>query len=325
MARYRKIDTRMWGDSRFRKLSSPGPSGKYLWMFLLTGPQTSNIPGLFRTGEMALAEELEWSLEEFQKAFEEAFSKGLVKADWKARVVWIPNAIKYNQPESPNVVKSWRTTWDEIPECPLKVEAHAKLRDYTEALGIGFAKAFIEACAKPLPNQEQEQEQEQNIMKTLPQTAFADAPARSSEGNFSKPTEAQLEQLYRLYPRKRDKLAAKKAIRKALGVVMAGDPDHPAMALDEALDYLAQRVTLYARCVQGCDREFVPYPASWFNAGSFWDDERDWSRRQADEANGSSGHITGSTVEKKPIDFTLTPDELVMREGLRSRTSGARS
>src|SRR2546427_3847788 len=54
MARYRKIDTRMWGDCRFRELSSPSPSAKYLWMFLLTGPHTSNIPGLSRGGEMRL-------------------------------------------------------------------------------------------------------------------------------------------------------------------------------------------------------------------------------------------------------------------------------
>jgi len=262
-------------------------------MFLLTGPQTSNIPGLFRAGEMALAEELEWSLEEFRKAFEEASSKGLVKSDWKARVVWIPNAIKYNRPENPNVVKGWRTAWDEIPECPLKVEAHAKLIGFTEAQGVGFAKAFIETCAKPLPNQEQEQEQE----NTLPQTAFADVPARPSEGNISKPTEAQLEQLYSLYPRKRGKLAAKKAIRKALGVAMAGDPDHPAMALGEALDYLAKRVKLYARCVQGCDREFVPYPASWFNAGSFWDDERDWGSKQKGKTNGNGTRITGNVLD----------------------------
>jgi hypothetical protein len=174
MARYRKIDTRMWGDSKFRQLSSPGPSGKYLWMFLLTGPQTSNIPGLFRAGEMALAEELEWNPEGFREAFEEVFSKGLVKADWKARVVWVPNAIKYNQPESPNVVKSWRTAWDEIPECALKVEAYAKLRGFTEALGVGFAKAFVEVCAKPFANQEQEQEQKQEQEPSAADAAVAD-------------------------------------------------------------------------------------------------------------------------------------------------------
>jgi hypothetical protein len=76
---------------------------------------------------MALAEELDWSGEEFREAFGEVSGKGLVKADWKARVVWIPKAVKYNQPESPNVVKSWRYTWDEIPECALKAEAHNRL------------------------------------------------------------------------------------------------------------------------------------------------------------------------------------------------------
>jgi hypothetical protein len=165
MARYRKIDARMWGDSRFRDLSSPDPSGKYLWMFLLTGPQTSNIPGLFRAGEMALAEELEWGPEGFRKAFAELFAKGLVKADWKARVVWIPNAIKYNAPDNPNVVKSWRTAWDEIPECTLKAEAYERLKTFTEALGEGFGKAFVDGCAKGLANQEQEQEQEQDQLK----------------------------------------------------------------------------------------------------------------------------------------------------------------
>jgi hypothetical protein len=268
MARYRKIDTRMWGDSKFRELSSPKPSGKYLWMFLLTGPQTSNVPGLFHAGEMALAEELEWRVEDFREAFDEVFRKGLAEADWKARVVWVPNAVKYNQPESPNVVKSWRYAWDEIPECGLKTEAHERLKAFTKALGEGFAKAFVEACAQPSPNQEQEQEQ----INTLPQTTFADTPAvLSNHSKTAKPSETQIERLYSPYPRKRDKLDAKKAIRKAVGLVMAGDADHPAMPVEEALDYLSQRV----KCVRGCDPDFIPYPATWFNSG----DRRPESRR----------------------------------------------
>ena len=183
MARYRKIDTRMWGDGRFRDLSSPDPSGKYLWVFLLTGPQTSNIPGLFRAGEMALAEELEWGPEGFRKAFTELLAKGLVKADWKARVVWIPNAIKYNAPDNPNVVKSWRTAWDEIPECALKAEAYERLKAFTEGLGEGFGKAFVEGCAKGLANQEQEQEQEQEQdVKTTPAPIGADFAKSNNSG-----------------------------------------------------------------------------------------------------------------------------------------------
>jgi hypothetical protein len=287
LARYRKIDTRMWGDSKFRELSSPKPSGKYLWMFLLTGPQTSNVPGLFHAGEMALAEELEWSVEDFREAFGEVFRKGLAEADWKARVVWVSNAVKYNQPESPNVVKSWRYAWDEIPECALKTEAHERLKAFTKGLGEGFAKAFAEACAQPSPNQEQEQEQEQEQIDTIPQTPFAAEPAvLSNDTKNPKPTESQAERLYGLYPRKRDKLDAKKAIRKAVCVVMAGDADHPAMSLDDALNWLAQRVTLFGQCVQGCDQNFIPYAASWFNAGAFWDDEREW-RQQETKTNGN--------------------------------------
>jgi len=161
MARYRKIDTRMYGDMKFRNLSSPAVSSKYLWIYLLTGPHTTNLPGLFRAGEMAMAEELGWSLEGFRKGFGELLRERLAKADWNARVVWIPNAIKYNPPDNPNVVKSWRDSWDEVPECPLKAEAYEVLKGFTERLGEGFAKAFREGCAKGLANQEQEQEQEQ--------------------------------------------------------------------------------------------------------------------------------------------------------------------
>jgi uncharacterized protein YdaU (DUF1376 family) len=141
----------------------------------------------------------------------------------------------------------------------------------------------------PDPMQEKSRVERSRAENTFPQTQFADDRAPVPDNNRSSPTEDQLEQLYKLYPRKRDKLEAKKAIRKAVGVVIAGDPDHPAMLLEEALNYLAQRMTLYVRCVQGCDRNYIPYPASWFNAGSFWDDERDWPSKPKFKGNGAAG------------------------------------
>ena len=165
MSRFRKVDPKMWGDAKFRALSPPPPCGQSLFQYLLTGPETTSLPGVLRGGQAHFAEELGWTVEGFAKAFAEVFHEGLAKADWRARMVWLPNAKKYNVPESPNVVRSWRTAWDEVPECDLKLEAYHALRAFTEGLGEGFAKAFTEACAKPSPkalaNQEQEQEQEQ--------------------------------------------------------------------------------------------------------------------------------------------------------------------
>lgn len=161
MARYRKVDVRMWRDERFRRLTTKGPNGRECWQFLLTNPHTTSIPGVYAAYPETLAAELRWSTEGFLEAFGEAFREGLAKADWKAGLVFIPNAIKYNQPESINVVKSWAPAWDELPECSLKLEAFEHIKAFLYAFREAFGEAFVKACGKPCANQEQEQEQEQ--------------------------------------------------------------------------------------------------------------------------------------------------------------------
>ncbi|WP_218814672.1 hypothetical protein [Rickettsiella endosymbiont of Dermanyssus gallinae] len=174
--RYRMLDVRIWCDEKFRALSPLKPSAQALFIYLLTNPNTTSIPGLYRAGAAAMAEELGWSLLGFNRALQEIIEQGLVKVDLKARVIFIANAIKYNKPQSPNVVKSWALHWDEIPECALKNEAYKFLKGATQGLGKAFAQAFEESLCKahakrqaiaykPLLNQEQEQEQEQEIRK----------------------------------------------------------------------------------------------------------------------------------------------------------------
>lgn len=175
-SRYRKVEVRTWGDEKFRALSPIPPCGQGLWLFLITGPHTCPIPGLFRAGRAAMAEELGWDVEAFDEAFREAFRQGMVKADFKARVVWVPKAINHNRPESPNVVTSWAAEFDLIPECDLKREAFDALKASIHALGEAFGKAFDKAFGKPsekampktMPNQDQEQEQEQEQEKNKP-------------------------------------------------------------------------------------------------------------------------------------------------------------
>jgi hypothetical protein len=161
MARYKKIHVTMYADDKFNSLSKPQPNGQTLWVYLLTGPHTNVIPGISTIGEAALAEALEWSLEDFREVFHEVYAKGMAKADWKRRLLWIPNAVKFNPPESPNVIKGWGKAWPELPECELKVIAINSLRKYMEDLPKGFQVVFHEVFRQPSPNQEQEQEQEQ--------------------------------------------------------------------------------------------------------------------------------------------------------------------
>ncbi len=188
MARYRKVEIKTWSDGKFRSLTPIPPCGQGLWLWFLTGTRTTNIPGVVIGTDVVMAAELRWPLEAFRKAFGEAFAKGMAKGDWDAGLVWLPNASRpgetRNKPESPNVIRSWRDTWDEIPECALKLEVWQQLKGFAEAFGEGFGEAFAEACRHPsgkaLPNQEQEQEQDsKREIPPTPQGGLSGAKAPS--------------------------------------------------------------------------------------------------------------------------------------------------
>jgi hypothetical protein len=51
-------------------------------------------------------------------------------------------------PASPNVVRSWRRAWTELPECPLKTEACASILATLGTVGPAFADAFRESLVE---------------------------------------------------------------------------------------------------------------------------------------------------------------------------------
>ncbi len=158
MSRYRKVDPRIWNDAKFTDLSE---RGRLVFLFVLTHPHMTML-GAMRATIPGLATELKMDLKGFSEAFAEASSKGMVKHCEKAHFIWLPNFLKYNRPESPNVVKSWPEAFDLVPECDLKDELFQRLTEFSESL----TEAFREAFAKAMPNQEQEQQQKQD--KNLP-------------------------------------------------------------------------------------------------------------------------------------------------------------
>lgn len=161
MARYRKVDPRIWNDAKFRELSD---SAKLVFFMLLTHPSMTAL-GAMRATSAGLAAEMGWSTEAFAEAFGEVIAKGMAEHDAKACFVGLPKFVRYNEPESPNVVKAWVGALDLLPECELRTRAIARAVDYVKAKGKAFAEALPEAFAqawpKTMPYQEQEQEQEQ--------------------------------------------------------------------------------------------------------------------------------------------------------------------
>ena len=195
MAIYRKIDCRISNDKKFRELSV---EGKLAWYTILSRRDLAPI-GAFKASFESLAIEQrgnEYLNEGLQKGLPKAFSevfiqalnellsKGLIKYDSESFLIYVPNFLKYNFPENPNVVKSWNSALDSLPECDLTNHVLAKSaeiilnsqrdsfikalpKEFNEAYRKGFAKdlpkGFAKAFGKGMPKQEQEQEQEQDI------------------------------------------------------------------------------------------------------------------------------------------------------------------
>ena len=182
MARYRKVECRIWNDEKFRELSD---DGKLIWLFLLTHPAMTSI-GAMRATVPGFAAELSWKIERLSKGFTEVLSKGMAKHDERACCLWLPKFLRYNPPENPNVLKSWANSLDLVPECSLKTQAIEAVKDFSEGLPKAFAEALPEAFRKGLPKgmpkQEQEQEQEQEPKESTSGSPLANpAPLNISE------------------------------------------------------------------------------------------------------------------------------------------------
>ncbi len=190
MARHRKVSVAIWNDEKFRALSD---DGELLFLFLLTHPQQTSL-GAMRATMGGLAEERRWLPDKLLKAFAEASHQGMAKYDRDACCLWLPNFLKYNGPESPNVVKAWAGALDLIPECSLKLlsvqRAKAILKDYDDSFMEAFLKAFPKGVLRaidapslnPEPEQEPYQEQKPEQEKT-PTRAHATQSVARTEGN----------------------------------------------------------------------------------------------------------------------------------------------
>lgn len=170
MSRYRKVDPRIWNDAKFLSLSD---NGKLMFLLLLSHPSMTSV-GAMKGTVPSLGEDLGWKPAKAAGAFAEIVVRNMVEVDPKHRLFWLPNFLRYNPAENPNVLTNWISALDLLPECSLKFLVMRRVYTESEARGEAFTKrfpkGFREAFRKGLANQEQEQEPEQEPKKARPGT-----------------------------------------------------------------------------------------------------------------------------------------------------------
>lgn len=167
MARYRKIDVRIWNDRKFRELDD---SAKLAFLLLLTHPDTNQL-GFIRSRSVSLAFDLGWQSDAMSNAIQTLCQMGMLMADEKAGLMFLPNFLKYNPPNGVNGAKSWAGLLDLLPECDLRDQALIRLKPLIDGLPEGTREGIPEDImnairdaithGNPQPSRIQEQEQEQ--------------------------------------------------------------------------------------------------------------------------------------------------------------------
>lgn len=152
MAHYRKVDTRIWNDEKFCTLSTPA---KLAFMFVMTHPQMTSL-GAMRGTVAGLSAELSVK----KSAYDQILKLGLIYHDPKSHLIWLPNFLRYNPPESPNAIKGWATALELLPECALRHALVERAWELTEGLPLGWRKEVAKVFGKTWRIQEQEQEQD---------------------------------------------------------------------------------------------------------------------------------------------------------------------
>lgn len=165
MSRYRRVDVCVWNDAKFR--SMPDDS-RMLWLHLLTSPESIAISGVIVSGQAGVAESMQWLPQRLAEPFSELLARGMIRADFGARMIWLPNGIHRNPPSNPNGVLSWSNAWDEVPECDLKRELWHALKPLVDGLCERFKKPlpkplrkpFEELFPEPMPQQDRDRDRD---------------------------------------------------------------------------------------------------------------------------------------------------------------------
>lgn len=309
MARYRKIDVRMWNDRKFRELSD---NAKLAFILLLTHPDTTQI-GTIRTRVSNLADELGWQRDAMSHAIQEVTLNGMIDADEKAGLMVINNFLKYNAPSSPNAFKSWRELIDLMPECDLLDRHVASLKAFVDSLSAGMRNAIpndlmdaikdaiLRVNEQPSRIQEQEQEQEknkkENIKEKNPPTTSGLENQSEEELPFSEPETPTIS---------KTETVEKKAKRKSKAKQPCPFNDGDAIPEDfvkVAEQYhIANPQLLFQKMISYCKsngKEYVDYKAA-FRTFCIQDQERSRGK----QSPGANGNNSAPMPYEPPGGFT---------------------
>jgi hypothetical protein len=180
MAKYRKVDPRIWNDEKFQSLP---PADKLLAVYCLTAQ--ANRIGIFKFSVALASEDLGMPADEVRERLDRVCHTLFWPLDAIRRVLYFPTWWKYNNPGSPKTLIGILSDVHDVPQTPLLEEFKRNTKHLSDSLSDTLSSFF----AKGMASQEQEQEQEQeyittNVVSAAPSAAPSATPLVPSKHTF---------------------------------------------------------------------------------------------------------------------------------------------
>jgi hypothetical protein len=138
--RYQKIESRIWNDERFIKLS---PLQQRLFLYVLTCPH-GNLIGLFVLKKGYIIEDLKVLPKDLERDLQAVLKTGMIEYDSALSLVWIKKFLKHNPLTNPNQKKAVPRILADLPKSHL-IQRFVKLNESSlEGLTKDFETPFEE-------------------------------------------------------------------------------------------------------------------------------------------------------------------------------------
>lgn len=281
---YGRVRTLFWGDEKVRELA---PLERYLGLYVMLSPH-SNAIGCFRLPVAYICEDTGMTASEVGATFEALECRGIARR-LKGGFVWIPNYLRHNPPENPNV---WRKCVKELQALPgdlacraniaseiVKSSADKRMNTLTDdeksklTVFLDSAGSLSETVSERLGNgietvSERLFEEETTVSKgsipnlsypiltepslTPPPAAAATGGALSKSKRVSgQEPDAEFDQFWDACARKEGKPSARKAWKAA--------------TKKAAPEVIIAGMVAYAKSRVGEDQKFTKTPGPWLN------------------------------------------------------------
>jgi hypothetical protein len=119
MASYYPISPLFWSDDKVRGWITDGRQQTVLLALYLLTCEHRNLEGLYRLPKAYISDDLAWEAETVAEHMARLLDAEFIEYDEGPRVVFVRNALKYQQPKSKPQIKGAIGVLERLPKTPL--------------------------------------------------------------------------------------------------------------------------------------------------------------------------------------------------------------